>query len=86
MSVKNPTTERELLIEALHTVDRMSVLLNDISAASYRKSGDKEPPKWLHDLLLRRFSDCSGVHLFIAADNIGIPLPKSLRGELADAS
>ena len=86
MRIELPTDERALLIEALHTVDRMSVLLNDISAASYRKSGDKEPPKWLHDLLLRRFSDCSGVHLFIAADNIGIPLPKSLRGEEAETT
>ncbi len=79
-----PTTRDGLLIEALRTANRMSGLFNEIDAALFRISGDTvDDARWapLHDLLIRRFSDCSGIHLFIAANNLRIDLPDDLRGE-----
>jgi hypothetical protein len=74
-----PTTREELLIEALRSANRVSVLLNEIAAWSHRQ--EAEFPD-LEDLLIRRFSDCSGVHLFIAANNLGIDLPPDLQDEV----
>lgn len=74
-------TKDDLLVEALRSASRVSLLLNEISAAL-----GEEPPnveKCL-DLLLRRFSDCSGLHLFIAAHNLDIELPDDLSGDPAD--
>lgn len=79
-----PTTEHGLLIEALRTANRMSGLLNELNAALFKIAGDDvDDARWapLHDLLIRRFSDCSAVHLFIGADNIRLELPPDLRGE-----
>ncbi len=76
-----PTTRDELLIEALRFTNRVSGLLNEISVWA-----DVDETKFdeLHTLLLRRFSDCSGVHLFIAANNIGVELPADLDGASSD--
>lgn len=89
-----PHTKDELLIEALRHADRVSGLLNEIyatlssieEAEMAGAAADEEPkekPKYdaLHELLLRRHSDCSGLHLFIAADNLRLDLPADLRGD-----
>lgn len=78
-----PATRDDLLIEALRTIDRMSGLFNEIAAtcmcAEVPVDGDKLAND-IHNLVLRRFSDCSGVHVFIAAQNLGIDLPPDLDG------
>jgi hypothetical protein len=78
-----PTNEFDLLVEALRLADRVSGLLNDIDAAVLKRIKSDADHRFddIFDLLLRRFSDCSGVHLFIAANNIGIDLPPDLRGD-----
>lgn len=75
-----PTTKDGLLFEALATVERMSSLLNDLAAQIYALDESEQDGRIapLHALLLRRFSDCSGVHLFIAASNIGLELPADM--------
>lgn len=79
-----PTDRDSLLIEALRTSNRMGVLLNEIAAWAYERVGEDRGTheqaslERLGDLVLRRFSDCSAVHLFIAAANVGIALPADL--------
>jgi hypothetical protein len=79
-----PTTRDELLIEALRSANRVSLLLNEIAAWAHSQSAwgtEKEGPLTaLEDLLARRFSDCSGVHLFIAAHNLNVNLPPDIDG------
>ena len=79
-----PTTTDELLIEALRSTNRISGLLNEIAAWAHSQSAwgtpQEKPLAELEDLLARRFSDCSAVHLFIAANNIGVVLPADLDG------
>jgi hypothetical protein len=74
-----PTTQEGLLIEALRSANRVSVFLNEIAAWSHQ---DEARFSDLEDLLARRFSDCSGVHLFIAANNLGVDLPPDLQDEV----
>lgn len=79
-----PESRDDLMIEALRTANRMGGLLNDIAAWA----NDQLDAAWggphqaamneLQDILCRRFSDASAVHLFIAADNIGLELPPDL--------
>jgi hypothetical protein len=81
VTVSNPN---ELLIEALRTVDRMSGVLNLANAKLFAALGDDVDHRKfdaVFDALRRRFSDASGVHLFIAADNLGIALPPDLCGD-----
>ncbi len=79
-----PETRDDLMIEALRTANRMGGLLNDIAAwandQSDSASGTERQSALneLQDLLCRRFSDASAVHLFIAADNVGLELPPDL--------
>lgn len=77
-----PTTKDSLLIEALRSANRVSGLLNQIAAWAHQQDAwgtDKQDPlEKLEDLLIRRFSDCSGVHLFIAANNLRLELPPDL--------
>lgn len=83
---KLPTSERALLIACLRLIDRKGGLLNDLSAEVSRLTDRNRltlrDSSRLHTLLRQRFNRCSGVGLFIAADNLKIPLPKDLRGEL----
>lgn len=79
-----PTTRDELLIEALRSANRVSLLLNEIAAWAHAQT-EGYPGRPLHnqlerleDLLVRRFSDCSGLHLFVAASNLRIDLPPDL--------
>jgi hypothetical protein len=72
-----PNTREELLIEALRAVNRYSLLLTEIAAWSHKHEAEFTD---LEDLLVRRFSNCSGVHLFIAANNLGVDLPPDLDG------
>jgi hypothetical protein len=81
------TSRDELLIEALRSAKRVSGLLNELSACLTVPEGGCTAPgggEKMRDLLLRRFSDCSGVHLFIAANNIGIDLPPDLHDQSTD--
>lgn len=80
-----PTSERALLIEALRFANRVSVLLGHIDRnVLARIEGDDDNSfDDLHDLIVRRFSDCSGLHLFIAANNLRIDLPPDLRDDTA---
>jgi hypothetical protein len=85
-----PTTEGDLLIEALRCANRMGGLLNEIAGWAHKEADDAwgtaAQPKFhdLEDLLVRRFSDCSAIHLFIAAQNVGIKLPPDLTDDPAD--
>jgi hypothetical protein len=80
-----PTNKDDLLIEALRAANRVSGLLNELSAMLMDipegHAANAETVEKLSAALLRRFSDCSGVHLFIAANNLGIDLPPDLTGE-----
>lgn len=78
-----PETSKELVIEALRLINRTSVALNDLSALIGKKIIDDDDHRFdmENDILIRRFSDLSGVHLFIAADNLRIDLPADLRGD-----
>jgi hypothetical protein len=80
-----PTSRDDLLIESLRSANRVSGLLNELSALLIDipegHAADAATVEKLHDALLRRFSDCSGVHLFIAAHNLGVALPPDLTGE-----
>lgn len=89
----NVRTKDELLIDALRHADRVSGLLNDIyralsSIEEAETAGLRDTdPKYdaLYELILRRHSDCSGLHLFIAAGNLRLDLPEDLRSDLDDA-
>ena len=77
-----PQSRDSLLIEALRHAERVSILLNDIRAALYRMDpAEASEFDAIHQLLLRQHSDCSGLHLFIAADNLGLNLPDDLKDE-----
>lgn len=80
-SAQVPTTRDDLLIEALRVVNRVSGLLNDLAADLHKRveSDDDHRFDAPLDMLARRFSDCSGVHLFIAANNLRIDLPDDLK-------
>lgn len=78
---------RALLHTALRHIERVSVLLNDLSTEMHRLD-DAEPEgstrfDALAALLLRRFTDCSGLPLFIDADNAGL-LPDDLQPAAED--
>lgn len=85
-----PESRDDLMIEALRTANRMGGLLNDIAAWA----NDQSDRGWgterqsalneLQDLLCRRFSDGSAVHLFIAANNLGLELPPDLADKESD--
>lgn len=86
-----PTTLGSLVIEALRSANRVGGLLNEIAAWAHSQR-DGQPGgrlyaefEKLEDLLVRRFSDCSGVHLFIAANNLGVDLPPDIDGSSDDA-
>ncbi len=82
-----PTTRDELLFGALRTVNITSMMINDVREELYNLLGDDaDNPKYdrIHAILRRQFSDCSGVHLFIAASNLRIDLPDDLREEPRD--
>lgn len=78
-----PSTKDDLLIEALRSAKRVSVLLNEIAAWSHKQDlcCTDDDLRELEDLLVMRFSDCSGVHLFVAASNLRLKLPADLRDE-----
>jgi|SRR5882672_2755661 len=78
-----PTTRDDLLIESLRFANRVSGLLNELSSAigELIESEDDHRFDSLDELLRRRFSDYSGVYLFIAADNLRLELPGDLRGD-----
>lgn len=79
-----PISRGGLLIEALRTSNRMGGLLNEIAAWVHEQMEEawgvrqQAALERLGDLTLRRFSDCSAVHLFIAADNLRVDLPPDL--------
>jgi len=73
-----PESKDELLIEALRLAERTSGLLNELDRELGALVGDDSRFEGLNSLLRRRFQDCSGVHLFIAAHNIGLDLPPDL--------
>lgn len=72
----------DLLIEALRHADRVSLMLNELSEAVGKRVKGDDDHRFddLFDILRRRFTDCSGVHLFIAADNLRIDMPPDLNG------
>lgn len=70
---------RALLHKALRHADRVSVLLNDIAAEAHRINDER-----LLALTVRRFSDCSGLDLFIAAEKAGLSARAALAGEGSD--
>lgn len=78
-----PETRDALLIAALHHAEQTAELLTRISEEILRAL-DPEDPRgpWdpVFDLLRRRFNAHSPIHLFIAADAIGLDLPDDLRG------
>lgn len=73
----------ELLIEALRLANRVSGLLNQLDLAVMNRIADDNDNRFddLLDLLRRRFSDCSGLPLFIAANNLRIELPPDLKDD-----
>ena len=89
MAAPNITNERELLIEALRTINRMSEALRDASNAALslvesgrlpKDSGKDALTDRLFAALGRRFRDASGLLVFIAAEKM-IELPEDLRGD-----
>lgn len=78
-----PMTREELLIAALRHANSVSSLLNEVAAEVSRlddlEGGDCPKYERLHDLLIRRFAEDSGVFLFIAANNLRLDLPPDLR-------
>ncbi len=78
-----PTSKDALIIEALRFANRVSLLLGDIDRKVLGRIENNDDHRFddLHDLTIRRFSDCSGLHLFIAANNLRLDLPGDLRGE-----
>lgn len=78
-----PATKDDLLIAALRHANCVSVLLNDLAAEALKGAGSKRRPRNVCDtfntMLIRRFSDCSGLHLFIAADALRLDLPDDLK-------
>jgi len=80
-----PTNKDDLLIEALRTTNRVCGAVTEIGliAASTLDDGEdaRSALKKIHDIAIRQFSDLSGVHLFIAAHNIGLALPEDLQGK-----
>lgn len=82
-----PTDKDALLIESLRFANRVSGLLNELNSKvlSRIQSDDDHSFDDLHDLLKRRFSDCSGLHLFIAADNLRLDIPSDLKSEWEDS-
>jgi hypothetical protein len=83
-----PTTREELLIAALRYANNVSGLLSEIAMEVFRldeaEGGDQPKYERIHELLLRRWREDSGVFLFIAADNLRIELPADLRTDLDD--
>lgn len=75
-----PQSKDELIIEALRYANRVSGMLNDMSAMMFNSVTRKTQEK-IEDMLRRRFSDCSGLHLFIAANNLHLDLPEDLRDD-----
>jgi hypothetical protein len=78
-----PTSKDALVIEALRFANRVSLLLGDLDRAILGRITDDDDTRFddLHDLIIRRFSDCSGLHLFIAANNLRLELPPDLQDE-----
>jgi hypothetical protein len=77
-----------LLHRAMRHIERVSVMLNDISAAVHRLD-DAEPEgstrfDAMSALLVRRFTDCSGLPLIHDADNAGL-LPDDLKPAATEA-
>lgn len=72
-----PQNKDDLLIEALRFANRASGALNDISilCGSDDQNGRLAD---INEIAIRRFSDLSAVHLFIAAHNLRIDLPRDL--------
>jgi hypothetical protein len=82
-----PETKDELLIAALRAVNAMSEVMNAVSSELGRVLDDDQDNPIYNDLyatLRRRFQDASGVHLFIAADNLGLELPPDLADDGAE--
>lgn len=89
---KVPETAAELLVEALRTTNRTSGMINTVRALLYKvedRFAAGEPLAALiepiDNQLRRGFSDCSGVHLFIAANNLRFNLPDDISGGGRDA-
>ena len=78
-----PQSEPELIIESLRFANRVSGLLNELCANLMARIESDDDTRFddLLDALRRRFSDCSGLHLFIAASNLQLELPDDLRSE-----
>lgn len=78
-----PNSESALVIEALRFANRVSRLLGDIDRNVLARIESDHDHSFddLHDLIIRRFSDCSGIHLFIAANNLRLDLPADLRDD-----
>ena len=81
-----PASQDELLIEALRFSNRVSVLLNDLRDNIFERIESNDDHRFddLCEMLLRQHSDCSALHLFIAASNLRIPLPPDLQSEPDD--
>lgn len=76
-----PTSREDLLIASLRHANGVSVTLNQIDWALTQALGDQvDDPKFdrVFELLGRRFREDSALHLFIAADNLRIDLPRDL--------
>lgn len=71
-----PSTERELLIECLRLINRTSGVLNEVASMTMESATPTEDK--INDLMLRRFSDLSGVPHFMAANQLNISLPADL--------
>lgn len=75
-----PDTREALLLAALRHADQTSALLSRISEAIL-DALDPDDPRgpWdpVFDLLRRRFNSHAPIHLFIAADALGIEIPSN---------
>lgn len=76
-----PVSREDLLIASLRHANGVSVTLNQIDWTLTQALGDEvNDPKFnaVFALLSRRFAEDSALHLFVAAGNLRIDLPKDL--------
>ena len=82
-----PTSKDEFILEALRLVERVSAALNALGMTCLRRLDDgyADPTvETIEEIARRRFSDLSGLHLFIGARKLEIELPPDLTYERED--